>query len=259
MTCCRGGRAEIMAGRGSFTESFPLFGYDLDDYDELFAEHLELLLNDARRARLVDVGGRAPPADIDGRGVYPRPVQEPLPVWIAVGGTPESVVARRPARAAVDARDHRRHAGALRAARRAATARRRAAAGHERAPVRDQLAHLRRRGLPARGRRLLPATRLDDEPHRPRARLAADGAASSSRRGRGPRGHLLVGSPKRGRREDPARARAVRPRRASSRKISVGTLAHDKVMRAIELFGTKVAPLVREEVARRTPAPSAAA
>src|ERR671912_99200 len=84
------GRAEIMAGRGSFIESFPLFGYDLDDYDELFAEKLELLLA-LRDSERVSWSGRHR-APIDGLGVYPRPVQDPLPVWIAVGGTPQSVV-----------------------------------------------------------------------------------------------------------------------------------------------------------------------
>src|SRR4051812_24032992 len=78
-----GGRAEIMAGRGSFTESFPLFGYDLDDYDELFAEHLELLLK-IRAGEIVEWEGKHRPS-IDGLGVYPRPVQDPPPVWIAVG------------------------------------------------------------------------------------------------------------------------------------------------------------------------------
>src|SRR5213082_2848853 len=71
-----GGRAEIMAGRGSFIESFPLFGYDLREYDRLFEEKL---------ARLLEI--RDEPA---AHGVYPVPVQEPLPVWVAVGGTPES-------------------------------------------------------------------------------------------------------------------------------------------------------------------------
>src|SRR5947208_4965411 len=84
------GRAEIMAGRGSFIESFPLFGYDLDDYAELFAEKLELLLA-LRDAERVTWSGRHRAA-IEGLGVYPRPVQDPLPVWIAVGGTPQSVV-----------------------------------------------------------------------------------------------------------------------------------------------------------------------
>jgi probable LLM family oxidoreductase len=84
------GRAEIMAGRGSFIESFPLFGYDLDDYDELFSEKLELLLR-IRASEKVEWSGthRAP---IHGLSVFPRPVQDPLPVWVAVGGTPQSVV-----------------------------------------------------------------------------------------------------------------------------------------------------------------------
>ena len=85
-----GGRAEIMAGRGSFTESFPLFGYDLGDYDELFEEKLGLLLA-LRAGERVTWSGRHR-APLDGQGVYPRPVQDPLPVWVAVGGTPRSVV-----------------------------------------------------------------------------------------------------------------------------------------------------------------------
>jgi probable LLM family oxidoreductase len=76
-----GGRAEIMVGRGSFIESFPLFGYDLREYDALFAEKLELLLE-----------VRETGTSRGGQGVYPRPVQDPLPVWVAVGGTPESAV-----------------------------------------------------------------------------------------------------------------------------------------------------------------------
>src|SRR3954468_12569746 len=85
-----GGRAEIMAGRGSFIESFPLFGYDLQDYDVLFAEKLELLLALREQERISWTGAHRAP--IDDLGVYPRPVQRPLPVWIAVGGTPASVV-----------------------------------------------------------------------------------------------------------------------------------------------------------------------
>jgi probable LLM family oxidoreductase len=83
-----GGRAEIMAGRGSFIESFPLFGYDLADYDTLFASKLELLLK-VRAAEHVTWSGRHRAAMQD-LGVYPRSVQQPLPVWVAVGGTPKS-------------------------------------------------------------------------------------------------------------------------------------------------------------------------
>ncbi len=84
------GRAEIMAGRGSFIESFPLFGYDLNDYDELFAEKLELLLKLCDGER-VTWSGRYRPALID-QAVYPRPHQERLPVWLAIGGTPQSAI-----------------------------------------------------------------------------------------------------------------------------------------------------------------------
>src|SRR6202008_1542452 len=87
----RGGGAEIMAGGGSFIESFPLFGYDLDDYDELFAEKLELLLAIRDDPAHVTWSGRHRPA-LDGAGIWPHPVQAPLPVWVAVGGTPRSVI-----------------------------------------------------------------------------------------------------------------------------------------------------------------------
>jgi len=83
------GRVEIMAGRGSFIESFPLFGYDLRDYDSLFAEKLDLLLK-LRSSEKVTWSGKHRAA-LTNQGVYPRPLQNPLPVWIAVGGTPESV------------------------------------------------------------------------------------------------------------------------------------------------------------------------
>ena len=82
------GRAEIMAGRGSFIESFPLFGYNLEDYEALYEEKLDLLLAIRETEHVTWSGSlRAP---IDGRGIYPRPEQNPLPVWIAVGGTPRS-------------------------------------------------------------------------------------------------------------------------------------------------------------------------
>jgi probable LLM family oxidoreductase len=85
-----GGRAEIMAGRGSFIESFPLFGQDLNNYDELFSEKLELLLKLREEERVTWSGKYRPP--IEDRPVYPRPVQDPIPVWIAVGGSPPSIV-----------------------------------------------------------------------------------------------------------------------------------------------------------------------
>ena len=84
------GRAEIVAGRGSFTESFPLFGLDFEDYDSLFAENLDLLLK-LRDSERITWSGRHRAA-LTGQGVYPRPVQARLPVWLGVGGTPESFV-----------------------------------------------------------------------------------------------------------------------------------------------------------------------
>src|SRR5437764_1523571 len=85
-----GGRAEIMAGRGSFIESFPLFGYALDDYDELFAEKREMLLA-IRKGGKIDWPGSEHTKPIPGLEIYPKPLQQPLPLWIAVGGTPNSV------------------------------------------------------------------------------------------------------------------------------------------------------------------------
>jgi probable LLM family oxidoreductase len=82
------GRAEIVAGRGSFIESFPLFGFDVEDYDSLFAEKLELLLN-IRENTHVHWSGKHRPA-LTGQPVYPRPLQNPLPIWVGVGGTPAS-------------------------------------------------------------------------------------------------------------------------------------------------------------------------
>jgi probable LLM family oxidoreductase len=85
-----GGRAEIMAGRGSFIESFPLFGYDLNDYDKLFSEKLEMLLR-LNESTMVTWKGNYTQS-IDNLGVYPRPYQSRLPIWVGVGGTPESVI-----------------------------------------------------------------------------------------------------------------------------------------------------------------------
>jgi probable LLM family oxidoreductase len=84
------GRAEIMAGRGSFIESFPLFGYDLNDYDALFEEKLEELLA-IRKGGKIAWAGSAHTKPIPGLEIYPKPIQQPLPLWIAVGGTPNSV------------------------------------------------------------------------------------------------------------------------------------------------------------------------
>jgi len=85
-----GGRAEMVVGRGSFIEAFPLFGYNLEDYDELFAEKLDLLLK-IRKNEFVTWSGKFR-ASLKNQPVYPRPQQEPIPIWLGVGGTPESFI-----------------------------------------------------------------------------------------------------------------------------------------------------------------------
>ena len=84
------GRIDLVVGRGSFTEAFPLFGLDLSDYDSLFTEKLDLLLKIRDSARVTWSGQHRPP--LTGQGIYPRPAQNPLPIWVGVGGTPSSFV-----------------------------------------------------------------------------------------------------------------------------------------------------------------------
>ncbi len=229
------GRAEIMAGRGSFIESFPLFGYDLADYDRLFDEKLR---------RLLELHDSI-------RGVYPRPVQDPLPVWVAVGGTPESaaragslglpmalaIIGGQPERFVPFADLHRRSAGA---------------AGHERPPLSinshgfvaetsqvaadeffEPLASMMNRIGRERG--WAPLTRTDYDALRTR------------------RGALVVGSPQ----EVAEKILFQHELFAHQRflvQFTVGSLPHASTMRSIELFGTEVAPVVRSELARRATA-----
>ncbi len=176
-----GGRAEIMAGRGSFIESFPLFGYDLDDYDELYAEKLDLLLAIRAQERVTWSGRlRAPLTDA---GVYPRPVQDPLPVWVAVGGSPQSVVRAGvlglPLTLAIIGGQPERFAPLVALYRQAATE-----AGHDAAALplainTHAFVGETSRAADSAFAALLPG---DDEPDRPRARLAARRGARSTRR-----------------------------------------------------------------------------
>jgi probable LLM family oxidoreductase len=249
-----GGRAEIMAGRGSFIESFPLFGYDLDDYDELFAEKLELLLA-LREAEQIHWAGRHRPA-LDGQGVYPRPVQEPLPVWVAVGGTPQSVVRAGalglPMALAIIGGLPERFAPFAELHRRAAQE-----AGHE-PPVLSINSH----GFVAD-----TARRAADEafpPHKtvmdrigrergwpPLTRAQFDAAATL-------RGASFVGSPQEVAEKILFQHEIFRHQRFLV-QFSVGTLPHASIMRSIELYGTEVAPVVRAEIARREAGSASAA
>jgi probable LLM family oxidoreductase len=244
-----GGRAEIMVGRGSFIESFPLFGYDLDDYDELFAEKLELLLKLRERERVTWSGRhRAPLSDA---GVYPRPVQEPLPIWVAVGGNPQSVVRAGtlglPLALAIIGGAPERFAPIVELYRDAARQ-----SGHDPAalPVsinsHTYLADSSQRA----GDEFFPAyagmmNRIGRE--RGWARMTREQFDAQ----RGLRGSLVVGSPQEVVEKILFQHEVFGHQRFLG-QISVGTLPHDRVMRAIELLGTVVAPAVREEVARRT-------
>ena len=242
-----GGRAEIMAGRGSFVESFPLFGYDLEDYDELFIEKLQLLLELRRSVRVTWSGRhRAPIQDL---GVYPRPLQDPLPIWIAVGGSPESAFRAGtlglPMALAIIGGVAERFAPIVQLHRDAA-----AQAGHDPLPMvsinshgflADTKEEAIDRSFPSvsevmnrigRERGWPPMTRPDYE-------------ASAELRGAN-----FVGSP----------ADVVEKILYQHEifhhdrflvQLSVGSMPHDAMLHAIELLGTEVAPAVREEVARR--------
>jgi hypothetical protein len=207
-----------------------------DDYDELFAEKLDLLLKLRESERVTWSGGTARRSTT--RGVYPRPVQEPLPVWIAVGGTPPRPCGPGRARAADGARDHRRQPE--RFAPFAELHREAARAGGARPPAaQHQLARLHRRRLAAR-----PPTRpsrrsRDHEPDRPGARLAA-ADARAVRASRSLRGANFVGSPQEVI-DKILFQHEIFGHQRFLMQLTVGTLPHASVLRSIELFGTEVA------------------
>ena len=245
------GRAEIMAGRGSFIESFPLFGYDLDDYDALFSEKLELLLNIRATVHVTSKGGHR--AALTGQGVYPRALQDELPVWIAVGGTPQSVVRAAtlglPLAIAIIGGQPERFAPLAALYREAGRK-----AGHDPAKLKVGInshgfvAGTTQEAIDA----FFPPyaevmTRIGRErgwPPTTRAHFDA---------GRGPGGALLVGS------VDEVVEKLVWEHEVFGcdrflMQMSLGAVRHDKVMRAIELLGTQVAPRVRARIAEKNAA-----
>jgi probable LLM family oxidoreductase len=238
------GRAEIMAGRGSFIESFPLFGYDLDDYDELFSEKLELLLQIRDFERVTWSGRHRAP--LDDLPVYPRPVQDPLPVWVAVGGSPQSavragalglplalaIIGGMPERFAPVAEIHRRAAEEMGHPRPAMSinshgfiAETSQAAADQAYPafaaMMDRIG--RERGWPPMTREQFDATRTL-------------------------RGANLVGSPQEVI-EKILFQHEIFGHDRFLMQMSVGTLPHASIMRSIELLATEVAPVVRRELA----------
>lgn len=236
------GRAEVVVGRGSFTEAFPLFGYKLDDYDALFAEKLELLLA-IRENEVVNWSGRFRPA-LRQQAIYPRPVQNRLPIWLGVGGTPASFVRAGmlglPLMVAVIGGETHRFRPLVDLYRQAG-----AQAGHSSEQLKVGLHSL---GYVANTKAEAVAdyypgyaetfTRIGKErgwPPTTRARFDAQN---------GPTGALLVGSPE-------EVAEKIRRHSAALGGISRFTfqmdnagLSHKNLLHAIELIGTKVAPLV---------------
>ncbi|MGH2829704.1 MAG: LLM class flavin-dependent oxidoreductase [Actinomycetota bacterium] len=243
-----GGRAEIMAGRGSFIESFPLFGYDLQDYDELFVEKLELLLR-IRASERVTWSGKHRPA-IDDLGVYPRSLQGRIPIWLAVGGNPPSAIRagvhNLPMALAIIGGLPERFAPLAQLHKEAAQR-----AGHETPPKLSINSHGFIAGTSQEALDLsFPSvTQVMNRIGRergwsPMTRAEYEGAATL-------RGANFVGSP----------AQVVEKILFQHQifnhdrfllQLTVGPMPHDKVMRAIELLGTEVAPAVRKELAGRT-------
>ncbi|TKB12486.1 MAG: LLM class flavin-dependent oxidoreductase [Mesorhizobium sp.] len=244
------GRAEIMAGRGSFIESFPLFGYNLEDYDELFAEKLDLLLAIRDQVKVTWQGKlRAP---INGRGVYPRPFQEKLPIWIAIGGTPQSAARAGalglPLALAIIGGEPARFAPLFEIYREAARR-----AGNDPASLATS--------LNVHGFIAETTEKAADDFYGPQAevmnRIGRErGWGPTSRahfdHARSPSGALFVGNPE-----------AVAEKIVAQHNIfgndrfllqmAIGAMPHAKIMKAIELYGTRVAPIVRKETAKATP------
>ncbi len=243
------GRAEITVGRGSFIESFPLFGQRLEDYDELFAEKLELLLVLRESERVVWQGRfRAP---LEGQGVYPRAQQNPLPVWIAVGGNPPSaaragalglpmalaIIGGLPERFAPFAELYReagRRAGRDLAALKLSI-NSHGFVGETSQQAADvffpayagQMTHIgRERGWP------------------PTTRAQFDAGCT-------PRGHLFVGSPQQVIDKIMFQHGVFGHDRFMMQAI--GAVPHSAMMRSIELFASEVAPVIRKELAGRAP------
>jgi probable LLM family oxidoreductase len=250
------GRAEIMAGRGSFIESFPLFGYNLHDYDELFAEKLDLLLKLRDSERVTWSGMHRP--RLQGLGVYPRPLQPRIPIWIAVGGTPESVVRAGtlglPMALAIIGGLPERFAPLVDLYRE--TARR---AGHDPSHldlsinshgfIADDSRQAADDYFPSYAAVMTKIGRERGWPGITRPQFEAS---------RTLRGADFVGNP------DEIIQKILFQHEIFGHQrvllqLGVGTIAHEKVMHAIELLGTRVAPVVRQEIQHRVAAKASTA
>jgi probable LLM family oxidoreductase len=242
-----GGRAEIMAGRGSFIESFPLFGYDLHAYDELFSEKLELLLAIRDSNPVTWSGKHRPP--LEDAVVWPRPLQDPIPIWVAVGGSPESVVrAARlglPLTLAIIGGQSYRFKPFVELYRRAW-----AEDGNDGRPKLAINTHAFVADTEDAADSAFAApylqgmTRIGRERGWPPSGRAEYEALKSEY------GPLALGSPEQVAAKIVGFHELFQPDRYLAH-ISIGAVDHAAVMHAIELFGTRVAPLVHEAVGDR--------
>ncbi len=237
------GRAEMVVGRGSFIESFPLFGLQLEDYDSLFSEKLDLLLN-IRENELVHWSGkhRAP---LTGQGVYPRPMQNPFPIWLGVGGTPESFArAGRlglPLMVAIIGGETRRFRPLVDLYREAG---RRAGCKPEQLKVGvhalGYVANTTQQAVddffPGYAKAF---TEIGKERGWPPVTRAHFNALL------GPHGALMVGNPEAVAEKILEHSRALGGISRISFQMDVASLPHAKLMQAIELIGTRVAPILR--------------
>jgi probable LLM family oxidoreductase len=240
------GRAEIIAGRGSFIEAYPLFGLKLEDYDDLFAEKLDLLLRIRESTNVRWSGKHRPP--LTGQGVYPRPLQNPLPIWIGVGGTPESFhragTLGLPLMVAIIGGEPHRFRPLIDLYHEAG-----AQAGHAPEKLKVGIHSIGFPGdtdkqaaddfYPGYAQAFNKIGRERGWPPTTRAHYEAV---------RGPTGALLIGDAETVVEKILYLNEALGGLARLSFQMTVATLPHKKMMRAIELLGTKVAPRVREEV-----------
>jgi probable LLM family oxidoreductase len=237
------GRAEMVVGRGSSIEAFPLFGFDLDDYDALFAEKLELLLK-VRNEEHVHWSGRFRPA-LTGQGVYPRPLQQPLPIWVGVGGTPQSFVRAGtlglPLMVAIIGGETRRFRSLVDLYREAGKR-----AGHP--PERLKV------GMHSPGYVAATTKEAVDDFYPGWAKVVSDigrerGWPPMTRRDFeaqiGPQGALMIGDPDEVAEKILRHSDALGGISRVTFQMNAASLAQEKMMRAIEMIGTAVAPGVR--------------
>jgi probable LLM family oxidoreductase len=240
------GRAEMVVGRGSFVEAFPLFGLRLEDYDSLYAEKLDLLLK-IRDNEHVHWSGEYRPA-LTGQGVYPRPLQNPLPIWVGVGGTPESFVRAGvlglPLMVAIIGGETRHFRPLIDLYREAGRR-----AGHS--P--DQL----KVGIHSLGYVAETTQQAADDFFPGYARAFTDVGKERGWRPvtradfdaqRGSQGALIIGDPDEVVKKIIRHSKALGGISRITFQMNAASLPHVKLMRAIELLGTRVAPTLREEI-----------